>query len=208
MVVRFSMISRDTVKQKLASKFFLLLNVFLFYVLFSDSVVKSKVNLLEAEIKIQTDLIKQMKNSKTDIADIKKAADLLFSLKRDLALAEMKELLEVAGTDQKFDPAIPVIDWKSIPVVQDAQEIKLNKEIETLKLKLIISDQEKSRLKNQLKNKKLKALQEKGIKDKKAKEKEASDAKADQKLAGNLFLNFLNIQSGRSIMLFFHASCI
>ena len=145
-----------------------------------------------------------MKNSKSDIADIKKAADLLFSLKRDLALAEMKELLEVAGTEQKFDPAIPVIDWKSIPVVQDAKEIKLNKEIETLKLKLIISDQEKSRLKNQLKNKKLRALQEKGIKDKKAKEKEASDLKAEQNLAGTLFLNFLNIQWGQSIMLFFH----
>ena len=49
---------------------------------FSDSVVKSKANLLEAEIKIQTDVLKKLKDSNGSKSSIRNAANLLFRVRR------------------------------------------------------------------------------------------------------------------------------
>ena len=131
---------------------------------------------------VQTDVLKQLKDSKADKAEVKAAAELLLSLKRDLSLAEINELLEYESTPNAKNSL--AIDWKSVPVMPDAKEAQLKKEIDELKLKFKLEQDKNSRLKKQVKNNKLREQQEKDSKGRKIEERKASDEKMEQKLAG------------------------
>ena len=131
---------------------------------------------------VQTNVLKQLKESKADKDEVKRAAELLLSLKRDLSLAEINELLEYESTPNGKNSL--VIDWKSVPVMPDAKEAQLKKEIDELKLKLILEKDKSSRLKKQVRNNKLREQQQKDSKEKKIEERKASDEKMEQKLGG------------------------
>lgn len=122
---------------------------------------------------MQTDVLKQLKDSKADKTEVQKAAELLLSLKRDLSLAEINELLEYDSTPNGKNSL--VIDWKSVPVMQDAKETRLKNEINELKLKLQLEQNKSSRLKKQVRNNKLREQHQKDSKEKISEEKKASD---------------------------------
>ena len=122
---------------------------------------------------VQTDVLKQLKDSKADKTEVQKAAELLLSLKRDLSLAEINELLEYDSTPNGKNSL--VIDWKSVPVMQDAKETRLKNEINELKLKLQLEQNKSSRLKKQVRNNKLREQHQKDSKEKISEEKKASD---------------------------------
>jgi hypothetical protein len=129
--------------------------------------------LLQSKIVVQTDVLKQLKDSKADKTEVQKAAELLLSLKRDLSLAEINELLEYDSTPNGKNSL--VIDWKSVPVMQDAKETRLKNEINELKLKLQLEQNKSSRLKKQVRNNKLREQHQKDSKEKISEEKKASD---------------------------------
>ena len=151
--------------------------------------VKSKANLLEAEIKTQTDVLKKLKDSNGSKSAIKDAATLLFSLKKDLALAEIDDLLEYDSnlkTDWKNDP-VAGIDWNSVPVVQDAHEIKLRDELNKAKLDLKIEQKSTERLRNQVKRLQSDAKEQKEKRKEKRAKKKALKEKMDAKVQGKHF---------------------
>ena len=145
--------------------------------------------MLEAEIKIQTDVLKKLKDSNGSKSSIRNAANLLFSLKKDLALAEIDDLLEYDSnlkTDWKNDP-VAGIDWNSVPVVQDAHEIKLRDELNKTKLDLKIEQKTTERLRNQVKGLQSDAKEQKEKRKEKRAKKKAFKEEMDAKVKGKNF---------------------
>jgi ribosomal protein S14 len=118
------------------------------------------------EVEDQTLVIKHLKETKADHALIQQSVNTLLALKKDLALAEVEELLSDTKPGHKGESdwqnsPYTGIDWSSIPVMHDVHEEKLRSEVTKLKYELELEKASHSRLKQTIKSKKLKAEQEK-----------------------------------------------
>ena len=118
------------------------------------------------EVEDQTFVVKHLKETKADHALIQQSVNTLLALKKDLALAEVEELLEDTKPGHKEEPdwqnsPYTGIDWSSIPVMHDVHEEKLRSEVTKLKYELELEQASHSRLKQTIKSKKLKAEQDK-----------------------------------------------
>ena len=106
----------------------------------------------------QEDIIKHLRGTQAEKSLISEAAKTLINLKKDLALAEVEELLESneygfeAKPDWTKNPDIG-LDWNSVPVIHDAHYDKFKKEIRKLKLQLKIEKKSNERIKDELKSK-------------------------------------------------------
>ena len=127
------------------------------------------MELLGLEVEDQTLVIKHLKQTKADHALIQQSVNTLMALKKDLALAEVEELLADTKPGQKAEndwqnSPYTGIDWSSIPVMHDVHEEKLRSEVTKLKYELELEKASHNRLKQKIKSKKLKAEQEKELK--------------------------------------------
>lgn len=118
------------------------------------------------EVEDQSKVVKQLKETKADHALIQQAVNTLLAMKKDLALAEVDELLADTKPDHKgesdwLNSPYTGIDWSTIPVMHDVHEEKLRSEVTKLKYELELEKASHSRLKESIKFKKLKAQQEK-----------------------------------------------
>ena len=133
----------------------------------------NKVKQLKEEVTEQEDVVKHLKRSKAERNLILEAANTLIALKKDLALAEVEELLEFSTdepeSDWKNDP-VTGIDWSSVPVVHDALEKKFKKEADKLKLELDIEQKANQRLKQEVKDRTEQGKQQKSELEKKHKQ--------------------------------------
>ena len=111
-------------------------------------------------------VIKHLKDTKADQALIQQSVNTLLALKKDLALAEVEELLADTKPDHKAEPdwkhsPYTGIDWSYIPVMHDVHEEKLRSEVTKLKYELEMEQGKVKRMKQSIESKKLRAQQEK-----------------------------------------------
>ena len=72
---------------------------------------------------------------------IREAAKTLLTLKNELSIAEVEELVETSSATTTENKDCNFVDWSTIPVIHDAHELKLTEEVKKLKLKLEIEKQ-------------------------------------------------------------------
>ena len=111
-------------------------------------------------------VVKHLKDTKADQALIQQSVNTLLALKKDLALAEVEELLADTKPDHKAEPdwkksPYTGIDWSSIPVMHDVHDEKLRSEVTKLKYELEMEQGKVKRMKQSIESKKLRAQQEK-----------------------------------------------
>ena len=128
-------------------------NLFIFNISAPGS--KSKVKQLQEEVKEQEDIIKHLKATNTDMNLIREAAKTLLTLKNELSIAEVEELVETSSATTTENQDCNFVDWSTIPVIHDAHELKLTEEVKKLKLKLEIEKQSNKRLRRKVKSKNL-----------------------------------------------------
>ena len=114
-------------------------------------------------------VVKHLKDTKADQALIQESVNTLLAMKKDLALAEVEELLADTKPDYKAEPdwknsPYTGIDWSSIPVMHDAHEEKLRSEVIKLKYELELEQDKVKRMKQSIESKRLRAQQEKAQK--------------------------------------------
>ena len=118
------------------------------------------------EIEDQTVVVKHLKDTKADQALIQESVNTLLAMKKDLALAEVEELISDTKPDHKaeadwINSPYTGIDWSSIPVMHDVHEEKLRSEVIKLKYELEMEKDKVKRMKQSIESKRLKAQQKK-----------------------------------------------
>ena len=118
------------------------------------------------EVEDQTVVVKHLKDTKADQALIQESVNTLLAMKKDLALAEVEELLADTKPDHMaeadwINSPYTGIDWSSIPVMHDVHEEKLRSEVIKLKYELEMEKDKNERMKQSIESKKLRVQQQK-----------------------------------------------
>ena len=111
-------------------------------------------------------VVKHLKDTKADQALIQESVNTLLAMKKDLALAEVEELIADTKPGHKaeadwINSPYTGIDWSSIPVMHDVHEEKLRSEVIKLKYELEMEKDKVKRMKQSIESKRLKAQQKK-----------------------------------------------
>ena len=111
-------------------------------------------------------VVKHLKDTKADQALIQESVNTLLAMKKDLALAEVEELLADTKPDHKaeadwINSPYTGIDWSSIPVMHDVHEEKLRSEVIKLEYELEMEKDKNERMKQSIESKKLRVQQQK-----------------------------------------------